>query len=259
VKVYSRVTGESFESDPETQFKQRMARMRNRVWWGCANVSRETNAIGGSMIMVTLTYRRVDQWAPTQISEWCKYWRDETGRAYVWVAELQRRGAMHYHFLSSIDDGYKWNKEKYDFAWYHGFTWVTPDVERPFYIGKYLQKEYQKNGKQFPRGARIVGYSRPSRVISDRANNERLVSRYPNWVSGELDKEGIREIGGNISRARGGFRVGSGMAISPYSRYELADAVRVGELMALAHKGDIVYTDGHWELPKTTHLPEGVG
>ena len=59
--------------------------------------------------MVTLTYRNIDDWRADDVSyfmrlvrQWCK--RREIEVRYVWVAELQKRGAVHYHVV---------------FDWYH--------------------------------------------------------------------------------------------------------------------------------------------
>lgn len=201
--------------------------------------------------MLTLTYRKVGQWKPGHISTFCHDLVKEFDRQYVWVAELQKRGAMHYHLLTSLPDGAEWSKKHFDIMWFQGYTWVTPEVKKPFYLMKYLQKEYQKNGKQFPKGARIVGYSRPSHYISDRENNTRIASRFPGWLSGGLDEEGRAQLGGTIVRSRGGYRVGGKLAISPYSVNELPSPDEVMLVMSLANFGRLVYNHGGWELPQS--------
>lgn len=259
MKVHNRLTGEAFEATPDTVFAQRMARMKNRVWWAVCNVSRETHEIGGRMVMITLTYRRVDQWRPTQITEWSRYWSREVGRQYVWVAELQERGAVHYHFLSSLPAGEYWDKHKYDDEWYHGYTYVTDNIRKPMYIMKYLQKERQKNGREFPKGARIVGSTRPTRYISNRADKERVVSRYPHWVQRIVDEEGGSNGFSVVTRDIGGFRFDGRLAISPYAPSELPKITDVADHMLLAWAGELVYTGGHWELPQSTRLQERIG
>lgn len=54
--------------------------------------------------MVTLTYRNIDDWCTDDISyfmrlvrQWCK--RRQIAVRYVWVAELQKRSAVHYHVV----------------------------------------------------------------------------------------------------------------------------------------------------------------
>lgn len=54
--------------------------------------------------MLTLTYRDVDAFEPCHISLLIKHIRQWLLRRgyrmlYVWVAELQQRGALHYHVL----------------------------------------------------------------------------------------------------------------------------------------------------------------
>jgi hypothetical protein len=256
VKVYSRLSGESFEPTPEDKHNQRMARLRNRVYWGVEGVSRETLYEGGRMIMLTLTYSPRKHWAPQQINSFMSEWRKEWGRAYVWVAELQKRGAMHYHVLTSLPDGAVWSKKHVEFLWYFGLVWITDDIQRPMYLMKYLQKEYQKNGNRYPKGSRVTGSGGTTHYISDGQNRERLGSRLPHWVQLGLDKREIGEIGGLVYRVRGGYWLGGGMAICPYSRNELPSSDDIQQIMSLAHFGRIVYTDGGWKLPATTQLPE---
>lgn len=259
MRVYSRITGESFEPTPEDKHNQRMARLRNRVYWGVEGVSRETRFEGGRMIMLTLTYAPRHRWAPQQINSFARDWYKEWGRSYVWVAELQKRGAMHYHVLTSLPDGAKWSKNHVEFLWYFGLVWITDNIRRPMYLMKYLQKEYQKNGNRFPKGARVTGSGGTTRYISDSANRERICSRLPGWVQRSMDARERGEIGGLVYRVRGGYWFGSGMAVSPYSTCELPDTDAVQQIMSLARFDRIVYTDGGWKLPATTHSPERIG
>ena len=203
------------------------------------------------MVMLTLTYARKDKWAPTQIGAFCKWLSRKYDRAYVWVAELQKRGAMHYHLLTSLPEDERWNKDEIEFEWYWGYVWITDNIRNPMYLLKYLQKGYQKNGNRYPKGARIVGAGGVTRGISDGANRERLCSRYPYWVQRSMDKAEIREMGGSVWRARGGFWIGSGMAISPYSRFDLPDTDAIQQVMSLAYFGRLVYNGGGWELPQS--------
>ena len=57
---------------------------------------------GSSLWMVTLTYAGVDDWRPNHIREFMQAFRKLYKKklvGYAWVAELQERGAVHYHVM----------------------------------------------------------------------------------------------------------------------------------------------------------------
>jgi len=106
--------------------------------------------------MLTLTYERGDDWRPNQIRAFMLFVRKKLkGRlhAYAWVAELQRRGAVHYHVLLIVDKGTYIPKPDKGCWWPWGSTRIET-AKSPFYIAKYVGKEYQKLGP-FPKGMRM--------------------------------------------------------------------------------------------------------
>ena len=235
MRLLNRVTGEWLEITDEMRRAARIARMRNRLYFAIQNVSRETLMSGGRLICIALTYRDFGQWRPLHISEWVRYMRETNGRQYAWVAELQDRGVIHYHYLTSLPDGERWDKHVYDFEWYHGFTFVTDCIRRPNYILKYMQKGGQKDGRKYPKGARICGY--PSRLIyiSFDEDRSRLASRMPSWLregmdTAELEKDiyCFRAVGGKYYRR--GIQ-----AISPYTTYGTVDPLDVWQKITDLH------------------------
>jgi hypothetical protein len=156
--VVNVMTGEKVVFRDATEaLAARIARMRHIVWLGVKAMSEAQDLEGGSLTMYTLTYRGVADWSPRHISGFVRWLRSHGTRAYVWVAELQKRGAVHYHVLSLLPSGMMWTKPNAESGgWSRGFTWVTPNVERPFYIMKYIQKG-GSNGSRitFPKGLRL--------------------------------------------------------------------------------------------------------
>lgn len=116
--------------------------------------------------MVTLTYRPGAQWMPDQITRalrgfhmWCK--RRAVPCRYVWVAELQKRGAVHYHVAVWLPEGMR--PPKFDTAftkdgrclWPHGSTNRVVARKAVPYLMKYLSKG--SGALQLPSGARGYG------------------------------------------------------------------------------------------------------
>ena len=77
--------------------------------------------------MLTLTYREVGAWHPRHISELLqrvRVWLRRRGERlrYVWVGELQQRGALHYHVLCWLPRGLTLPKPDKQGWWTHGST-----------------------------------------------------------------------------------------------------------------------------------------
>lgn len=89
--------------------------------------------------MVTLTYREVDAFEPLHITKLLKCirsWLARRGRKlhYVWVAELQQRGALHYHLLIWLPRGLTLPKPDKQGWWPHGSTrieWARTNADTP--------------------------------------------------------------------------------------------------------------------------------
>lgn len=111
--------------------------------------------------MVTLTYADMGAWSPRHVSEAlkrCRQWLARRGHRmrYVWVAELQERGAIHYHVLAwfprSKDRPPFWDQQGW---WPHGAS-RSEWAEKPVgYMVKYVSKVGSKD--RLPCGARMHG------------------------------------------------------------------------------------------------------
>ena len=148
--------------------------------------------------MVTLTYRNVDDWRPDDVSyfmrlvrQWCKRRRIDV--RYVWVSELQKRGAVHYHIIFWLPIGITLPKPDKQGWWPHGHTRIEW-VKRPVaYLAKYLSKGDEQS---FPKGCRIHAFG----GLSESGRNERCWWLMPKWVKevATVDDKPRRAIGGGI-------------------------------------------------------------
>jgi hypothetical protein len=110
--------------------------------------------------MLTLTYRDVDGFIPRHVSELLnriRGWLDRRGQElyYVWVAELQQRGALHYHLVIWLPRGLTLPKPDKQGWWPHGSTRIEWARNPIGYLIKYTTKFDSKFG--LPKGARLHG------------------------------------------------------------------------------------------------------
>jgi hypothetical protein len=230
--LYNRLEG-GFLALPTAaeRHRARLARMRRVVWLAVNSMRDERDATGGQLVMYTLTYRRVDQWEPRHICNAVRWLRSQQVRAYVWVAELQGRGAVHYHVLALLPAGHRWVKPTESAGgWAQGFTWVTPAVQKPFYIMKYLQKgSDHATNHEFPRGLRLYGVSQWTvRRLSFEDAVRYRECQVPRWIGlGACDPR----LALSACRVVGGVRVGGYLYPSPYTVAPLPDIDEVSRSM----------------------------
>lgn len=113
--------------------------------------------------MLTLTYREVGAWHPRHISDLLRLTRQWLSRRecrfrYVWVAELQQRGALHYHVVIWLPRGLSLPKPDKQGWWPHGSTRIEWARQPVGYLVKYASKLDSKVGIGFPAGARLHGH-----------------------------------------------------------------------------------------------------
>lgn len=113
--------------------------------------------------MVTLTYAGTnDDWKPHHLTRamdafrvWCK--RSGFACRYVWVAELQKRGVIHYHIAAWLPRGVsmpKWDKQGW---WDYGMTNTLRARHATAYLMSYLKKGDLAARGTLPKGARNYG------------------------------------------------------------------------------------------------------
>lgn len=124
-------------------------------------------------VMVTLTYDtgRVDSaavghhyWKPRHVSDYIRAVRQWFAKRcpgqrlrYVWVAELQKRGVLHYHAVFFLPVGVSMPRADKRGWWPHGMTNTLKATAPVAYLMKYASKADSKSIGGFPRGSRIYG------------------------------------------------------------------------------------------------------
>jgi hypothetical protein len=177
--------------DKRTQKLNRLKRLKRAVW-----LSGQLHNLAKPGFrpyvphFVTLTYRFVGQWRPNHIAEaldryrnWAKKRQIEV--RYTWVAELQGRGAVHYHLAVWLPVGKKmpfWDrarkvkgKQPKPF-WTHGTTNTQLLQHGVSYLMKYLSKMGEFH--DFPDGLRLYGMG----GLSPQARLIRQWQNLPLWV-----------------------------------------------------------------------------
>ena len=142
--------------------ERRVGRLR-RIVWACGHLHLFASPMGfrENVWFCTLTYRPGDNWKPGHISrclksvrKWCK--RRCIPFRYVWVAELQNRGALHYHLAIWLPKRIQLPKFDKQGWWPHGMTQRAIAKNAVGYSMKYLSKISEFH--IFPKGVRIHGY-----------------------------------------------------------------------------------------------------
>ena len=156
-----------FNLAPSAVADRRVRRLKRSVWasghlHGIADQGHRPPVVW----FVTLTYRGVEDWRADHISKavqafrnWCSA-KDVPCR-YTWVAELQTRGAVHYHLLAWLPHGVQmphWDKQptaRRAAFWPHGMSNTQVALSGVGYLMKYLSKLGEL--ARFPKGLRLYG------------------------------------------------------------------------------------------------------
>jgi hypothetical protein len=147
---------------PELQRRRRLSRMRRAVL-NSGDVLEAGYAKGGfrrRAVLLTLTYRDVGGWSGRHVSDllWhCRKWahRRRIKLGYVWTAELQKRGAVHYHVVLWLPRGLTLPKPDKQGWWRHGSTRIEWARKPVGYLCKYASKGDES--QTLPRGLRLHG------------------------------------------------------------------------------------------------------
>lgn len=181
--------------------------------------------------MVTLTYRGDNRdWRREHVTKafnalrmWCK--RQGFSCRYVWVAELQKRGVIHYHAVVWLPVGVRMPQWDVRGWWPHGMS--NRKVVRKSAVGylmKYLSKGTDMSAGTFPKGARVYGVG----GLDHAGRRARRWLRLPAFVQGNSSVNDAWE-----RRTGGGW-------ISPSGRHFPSEfeAIRVGgrRMLARVHR-----------------------
>jgi len=218
---------------PSAVAERRVKRLKKSVWAsGHLHGMAENGFRAAQCWFVTLTYRGVSDWSAKHISaaielfrKWCK--RVGVPCRYTWVAELQHRGAVHYHLLCWLPQGRRmpqWDRTygRLSAFWPHGMSNTQVAKAGVGYLMKYLSKLGELS--RFPKGLRLYGIG----GLNECSRSIRSWLNFPEWVKRSF---GVGEVkrgtGGFVVRSTGEFcespyqvqRVPAGFILLPYANY----------------------------------------
>jgi len=193
--------------DKQTCTANRLKRLRRNVWLSgyLHNMPRKGHRQDVPWF-VTLTYRCVDDWRPQHIGRcmdkyrrWCA--RKGVACRYTWVAELQNRGAVHYHLMVWLPVGVRmpmWDKtttyrgRTQEAFWIHGMTNRQVAKTGIAYLMKYLSKMGEFH--EFPEGCRTSGMG----GLDDHSRLIRSWMNLPEWAKREYGVGDLTRINGAL-------------------------------------------------------------
>lgn len=140
------------------------------------------------VVFVTLTYSGTNEdWKPKHLSgfidclrKWCK--RRSIPCRYISVAELQKRGVIHYHVAIWIPRNLSLPKPDKQGWWKYGMSNIAIARKPVAYLMKYLSKDTSKCFGAFPKGARIYSVG----GLKDMRNVRRWLN-YPRFIKCRSD------------------------------------------------------------------------
>lgn len=132
-----------------------------RSYVEAADAERQRGGDRRRWAMITLTYRPGEDYHPRHVSRLVKAMREWHRRRrlpfrYCWVAELQRRGAVHYHLLVLVHPRHPLPKPDSAGWWPYGSTRIEWARRAAGYITKYASKGVDDSA-DFPKGLRAFG------------------------------------------------------------------------------------------------------
>jgi hypothetical protein len=149
--------------------KARCSRMRRTVTEAAKEHERyaawDSRKLGRSAYrktFITLTYRQGAEWERCHVSEFIKrarQWMQRRGYPcrFVWVGELQKRGALHYHVLLWVPRRLRLPCPDRCGWWPWGMSKVETARNPVGYMVKYATKTGPDDLKRLPKGVRLHG------------------------------------------------------------------------------------------------------
>lgn len=158
-------------------YEKRLWLMRARLFAWSKIMTSECEKKNYRKVMITLTLAKIEDYKSGLIRDYMKKIKQSLGAglmAFAWVAELQERGAVHYHVLLAVKRGTNIPMPDSSGMWPYGSTKIET-ARTYYYICKYVGKEYQKDFDKFPKSARL--YSASMRGEKDLQLAFRLLSQ----------------------------------------------------------------------------------
>jgi len=191
---------------------QRIKRMKTSVSQAARllhfDAHTERHAQRWNLKFITLTYADADGWEPGHFAafrmamwQWCK--RRGVRLRFVWVAELQERGALHYHVVVWLPKGKYLPHADACGWWPHGSTNIVTAHSPIGYITKYASKTKPAHCAGYPKGARMCGHG----GLPPEGRRHIRYWQAPFWVRDALSgRADIRKVvGGYMDKFTGEF------------------------------------------------------
>ena len=193
----------------ENVARRRVKRLKRGVWLGGKLHGLAENGHRPPVChFVTLTYVGTDDWRADHISAATEQYRRHCAALgvacrYLWVAELQKRGAVHYHLLCWLPNGIRmpyWDRAHKRPSgriagpfWSHGMSNTQVSKSGVGYLMKYLSKLGDLT--VFPPHLRLHGCG----GLTLQARQVRAWHNLPEWAKnehgvGDLRRQGSRLI-----------------------------------------------------------------
>lgn len=143
--------------------RSRLARLRRGVGFAArCHLAPVAGHRPDTVFMLTLTYAFGVEWKPEHVSDCIRSvrkWLAKSGLPcrFVWVAELQKRGAVHYHVALWLPSDVFLPAPDLVGWWPHGSSRTERARGAVAYLMKYLSKGLGKGDLSLPKGARMFG------------------------------------------------------------------------------------------------------
>jgi hypothetical protein len=189
-------------------FAIRMFRMRMRLTAWAEIVKGFQAEHETRMVMILLTYRKVEDYRPGHINDFMRNLKQRLNDnllAFAWVAEIQKRGAVHYHLVLVVNKGTRIPLPDKSGMWKHGLSGIHT-ARTPYYLLTYVGKEYQKDLARYPKHCRIY-------AASIRFGGDDTKALFRVLAGLELSSEG-GEVSGDVEARKEGRFLFVGNAIS---------------------------------------------
>jgi hypothetical protein len=222
MKIKNKITGEIFEVSRQYA---RLRRLQKRIKSWADVIDPYIKKLGKDyrLVMIGLTYAELYGWKAGDMRRFMLDYRKVIGSdllAYAWVAELQRRGAVHYHLILLVKKGTNIPMPDTSGLWVHGSSRIET-ARTPYYLLTYSGKEYQKLGS-YPKGLRAFAVWISESVVSKVQMWLFKLSGLPVWLTEQLIGD-LDRIGQSIKRVEGGGWVCMGKKyLSPYEVIDYA-------------------------------------
>jgi len=142
-------------------FEQRYLKLRESVseWSMVMDLLKKERSC--RLVMITLTIRQVEDYSPGMIRDYVKKLKRQLGKklyGFAWVAEMQKRGAVHYHMMVCVEKYTRIKVPDKSGMWSWGMSKIET-ARTAYYLCVYIGKERQKDLSRYPKSCRVYSVS----------------------------------------------------------------------------------------------------